>query len=409
MTHPRRSTRWWAASSARASPGGSRLRGVVVLFLSVVLSCSSAAPQTVPFQTGDTLLIRERVVPPEPTCTSCKIGFIPVLTIRPDLGGAEHVGWGSSVARGLEYLFVANHLHGEGIGVFSLQGRYIKTLGREGEGPGEFREVLDLEVGPGDTLLAFDDLNQRITVFSPTHQVARTLRIQGKFMQRGATVLWDGSFLLNQIIPTQELIGFPVHWMTSDGEVIRSFGDDPSLVRTAEMVGGVAGFLWITPSSEERFWTAGATEFAVKRRHLRGSGLEVLRLEGWESAFMNGVPDGLGRPLATISDIWEDPLGRLWVLFRVPDPDWESSVRRIPAGLGHRPWYEVEDWQGYWDTVVAVIDPEDGTPLVVDRYPGWISSFLPDGEVVSYIEEVTGDVSIQLRNMTIKGLIGGKR
>ncbi len=45
--------------------------------------------------------------------------------------------------------------------------RYGRTIGREGEGPGEFRVVSRVQMLPGDSLFAWDQLMMRLTVFEP--------------------------------------------------------------------------------------------------------------------------------------------------------------------------------------------------------------------------------------------------
>lgn len=64
-----------------------------------------------------------------------------------------------------------------GITVLSPAGELLPRLGREGEGPGEFRRVSQLAVLPNDTLLVFDAQLQRLTLFTvaPPRLVRTTL------------------------------------------------------------------------------------------------------------------------------------------------------------------------------------------------------------------------------------------
>lgn len=67
------------------------------------------------------------------------------------------------------------------LSVFSPEGRYLGRLGREGDGPGEFRFIRSLQVGPNDSLYVFDVSLQRLTVFSAELGRARmaTFRVTG--------------------------------------------------------------------------------------------------------------------------------------------------------------------------------------------------------------------------------------
>lgn len=50
---------------------------------------------------------------------------------------------------------------------FSPDGTYLATVGKAGEGPGEFSGGINLLLGPGDTILAIDGRTQRANVISP--------------------------------------------------------------------------------------------------------------------------------------------------------------------------------------------------------------------------------------------------
>ena len=50
---------------------------------------------------------------------------------------------------------------------FSKEGIQIGEIGREGEGPGEFIDMPDVHLGPGDSLYAWDIWASKLTIFSP--------------------------------------------------------------------------------------------------------------------------------------------------------------------------------------------------------------------------------------------------
>src|SRR5687768_2934188 len=51
--------------------------------------------------------------------------------------------------------------------IYDARGVHLRTMGRRGDGPGEFRALLRLGVIRGDTILAYDWRHGRITWFSP--------------------------------------------------------------------------------------------------------------------------------------------------------------------------------------------------------------------------------------------------
>lgn len=69
------------------------------------------------------------------------------------------------------------------IRVFDDSGAYLRTLGGEGEGPGEFRYLDGLRVSSDGTVTARDSQLMRVTRFSPDGEVIETFPIQRPFIQ----------------------------------------------------------------------------------------------------------------------------------------------------------------------------------------------------------------------------------
>jgi hypothetical protein len=77
---------------------------------------------------------------------------------------------------------VAVASHGmKAVYVFDRDGRFRSSIGREGEGPGEFRAIRGAFLLGSDSLAVFDNWLGRVTVFSPRGEVARTVDVM-RFM-----------------------------------------------------------------------------------------------------------------------------------------------------------------------------------------------------------------------------------
>ena len=64
--------------------------------------------------------------------------------------------------------------------VLSDTGELVDSLGREGEGPGEFVSLIGVFVGAGDSVYVFDDTIHRLSVFDPTtHRFAYSVSVSG--------------------------------------------------------------------------------------------------------------------------------------------------------------------------------------------------------------------------------------
>lgn len=81
---------------------------------------------------------------------------------------------------------------------FDASGGLTHVVGREGEGPGEFRAVSWLRRFRGDSIIAFDMLAQRFSVWSEAGVYAREFRIQeAQGPTRPIAVLSDGHVLVS--------------------------------------------------------------------------------------------------------------------------------------------------------------------------------------------------------------------
>ena len=79
--------------------------------------------------------------------------------------------------------------------VFDPQGQWLHSIGREGEGPGEFRGFARFHIGAGDTLYINDMRLRRLSVFSPDGNFQRSMLLQAPTEMTGlrtAGVLLDG-------------------------------------------------------------------------------------------------------------------------------------------------------------------------------------------------------------------------
>lgn len=83
------------------------------------------------------------------------------------------------------------------ISIFSPDGDFLETVGRQGEGPGELQAFLTVSLYRGDSLWVYDYRQRSVTIFSPQMAFARRFRnpvIEGNYWVR--STLADGRFLL---------------------------------------------------------------------------------------------------------------------------------------------------------------------------------------------------------------------
>lgn len=83
--------------------------------------------------------------------------------------------------------------------IYDASGRHVLDLGREGQGPGEFRRLADVWRGPGDSIVAADNALGRLTVFDAEARFGRTILLQPATPSQafGRGTLDDGSLLVS--------------------------------------------------------------------------------------------------------------------------------------------------------------------------------------------------------------------
>jgi hypothetical protein len=265
--------------------------------------------------------------------------------------------------------------------VFDSTGRFHSTIGRRGEGPGEFERVVGILTGTeGDSVYIADFLLRRLTVLAPDLNVARV-----QSMPRMPTLMRDdGSFILAEQIRTAERSGYPVHTLDAGGSIVQSFGIDtpqyrPDLTRLLNRV--------VAPARGGRVWTAAPGRYVLERWD-PDSGRREARLivpSSWFRESDRPEPD-TERPSPIIVGIWEDADSLVWVLHRDADSGWQ------PEPLGHVPldfdlYGKLHDW------VIEVIDPVSARVLASRRFPEYLGYRAPSALLVSIREvEFSGTV-----------------
>ena len=84
------------------------------------------------------------------------------------------------------------------IRLFSSSGKFVFSVGRDGEGPGEFRGPISVDLYRADSLVVYDLDLQRATVLAPNGTVARVFRLPSGEIVGALFPLNDGRFLARQ-------------------------------------------------------------------------------------------------------------------------------------------------------------------------------------------------------------------
>ena len=77
-----------------------------------------------------------------------------------------------------ERIFVSDR-RGFHIKVFDKFGNYITTIGRKGQGPGEFSQISNIQITPRNELMVYERMGFKLTFFSLDGDYIRTVLLKG--------------------------------------------------------------------------------------------------------------------------------------------------------------------------------------------------------------------------------------
>jgi hypothetical protein len=123
---------------------------------------------------------------------------------------------------------------------YDRHGEFVRSVGRKGHGPGEFEALGNIQVGPGDTVYAFDRGLQRESVFGPTGELAW----DGTFGVEVMRVAWLKRLADGYWVAAEAVGGVPLHGPGKHRSESRFFAYDPSLNKATPLA-AVAGPIFV--------------------------------------------------------------------------------------------------------------------------------------------------------------------
>lgn len=321
-------------------------------------------------------------------CRGCEIVVTRGVTLGSTDGPGiiEHIE--TRAARDSRGRFILKANYPSTLSVFAPDGRFLRSLGRAGGGPGEFRGIGSVFVLPGDSLVVFDWESSRYSIFSPQHVYVSSGPLP-LTPELSSLALRSGKFVFNHTLFSPNEIGQPLHLVNREGVRERSFGSPTGVYRPD------VPFLMsraIASSKSGLVWSALRTEYRIDLVNPEtGSVDRTIRREvswfppGMRPEPRTGTPSL--EPTPFIFDIREDEAGRLWVLIAVADPEWRSAIQAPAAGDRHG---TVTDEQRYRDSFIEVLDPASGRLLATVRLPQHIKQFVDDNLIGTVLEDADG-------------------
>ncbi|MXW19052.1 MAG: 6-bladed beta-propeller [Gemmatimonadetes bacterium] len=199
-----------------------------------------------------------------------------------------------------DHIYILDYVTQE-IYVFDSGGGFLRTVGGQGDGPGEFRDALGPAIGPGDTLWVADQRAPRYSIFAPDG------RFVGTRTRRGApsggtgtercTMTPDGSYMdwwtrypkeeISGDMSDIDLLHFHPLRVSPDGENQDTLPYLEFTQQMAEMPSqGARRPVLFGPGLEyalgcnDDVWFAHSGEYRLYRRSLEGDTTRIATLDG---------------------------------------------------------------------------------------------------------------------------------
>ncbi len=328
---------------------------------------------------GNTLAAQQQIrISDRPSCPRCEIVVSPSDAFGEESGIGTIDNLFSRGVRSRSGMTFIIGSYATSIKVFGPDARFVRVIGTEGDGPGEFRGIGSVVLDSADSLHVFDAMNRRHSVFSPSLQFVRSATLP---LTPGPEVVDAslGRWIFNASIRSRDQIGLPLHLVAGHGALISSFGSVTGAYRPdIPLISSRA----LARASGGQVWSAHRNEYVIDLVEITSGRIvsQIIREASWFPSRMRPTAGGMMRlqPDPIVQSISMDRDGLLWVLVGVPDPGWKRAVRPPDANNPHG---QILDDQAFWNTRVDVLDPVKGLLVATHELDAFVSSHLTSGVV----------------------------
>lgn len=339
-----------------------------------------------------------------PLCKSCRVSLDTIARIQSSDSATFFLSTKIAYSAGLDRFYAAPLVEEGRIAEFDGAGRFLRLIGRVGDGPGESRRIRHLVSGPGDSLLIVGSDFRLVWLALSTGQTTDG-RLPPGVVPDDVLVLPGGEIVVNSSTPTARslvLMGsdfMPKQPAFGDSVGAKSRQDSPdSAARLSARLGhgGTAGsFIEATQKYglRLRVWdTRGGLQSAWELQRDWYPPYSVLD----ETDRGRGLLPSQARPLPVVTGAWlEGDLA--WVVVAIPDPNWQQDDPVQPeepllkVSTNGIATLAVRDWSRYYDGIIEAVELTSGKTYVRTRFPKEISRSLGSGLVVQGSRDSLGD------------------
>ena len=331
------------------------------------------------------------------SCPSCVLQFDTVVTLGSVNGSGSLPGEPRSIARDQRGRFYVAFPDLGHVLVFDSTGQPLQSIGRSGEGPGEYQLAYLVRVGEADTALVVD-MTHQLSFVAPS----------GRFVRRTRPLVQTADLLVTD---NRKVVfsGRRIALSDSDQTGTMFHVLDPralTIERSFHQMEGEGGrvprFHLGRAREADRFWAIHrfVGEYRVLQYTTEGF---VRRQFSRRPSWMRPVQsedDVIPAPRPTVRGIREFE-EELWIIGRYPVEEWTRYWNREVFGDDLEASARELEETKVFRSVVEVIDAETGQLVTAADVPGLVVALLPDQHVASYRENDAGIPFIDIFRMSV--------
>ncbi len=257
--------------------------------------------------------------------------------------------------------------------VFDHLGRHVRTVGRRGRGPLEFRFPRPVYSDASGNVHIIDPPDEAIV--DAAMRLVEIRRLPGAVLAMAPLPDFDRT-VVNMWSRTASLIGLPLH-IVNGSEIIHSFG--VSSTKDTPPMTALSSRRVVAVGRTGRVHSAPWYDYLIELWTSSGR-----RIIGFEGPVLNSVEVRPGRntlenpPPNKILAIQEDSLGRLWVVRSQRRGDWQHAVSEVVDERG-RIGLALKEGRSVYDGRIDVIDLTNATIVATWQGEARLVSFVDDG------------------------------
>lgn len=175
------------------------------------------------------------------------------------------------------------------IRVFDEAGEHVRTVGRPGQGPGEFRSIWWMDGLPGDSLVVVDHLQRRASVFAPDGEPVRSFRLDPAVGQEAGAVGAGDLVGGDRLVVEEDVVGpaegedrmeIRVHTVDLEGEEADEVGLFPHVDLGGPQNRGVPLSGWlVVAAGDSLVWAGHTADFQLRGFDAEGTLRRIIRLD----------------------------------------------------------------------------------------------------------------------------------